>query len=359
MTAALDIPETSFLVPVLLGAFNVPLSESVTEASLEIMVPEVNYRLGVTLMEITFVTDASSLIAQTVIDGDVEMALAFSGKRIENGAVFQVQQASVQIRPLEDRARAEFMESTLNALLALAEEVRLAIPEIDLDLKLRFNLPLLNISRLLQARQTAYRLMVIEAATGNQFSLPPHFSPNDMSAIIFAFLAITERSFDWQFDTYMLPFRANDAGLNQLMQVHQSATFTINQEEVPVLDKSVLLGDARVTVADAIIENFDQVKKALEKLDDTLVQVVIRSATGRATFELTHAPHLPDNPWPANIQTLVELESQLDTRLVSRYHALAASTLEGLTVEEKAAVTTRPELDEEAFAIEDWDKENL
>jgi hypothetical protein len=359
MVAALDIPKTSFLVPVLPGVLNIAPFESVTEASLEITIPEMNYCLSVPLMEIAPVSDAPKLIAQTVIDGDVQMALAFSGRRIENGTVFQVQQASVQIRPLEELARAEFIESTLNALLALAEEVRLAIPEIDLDLKLRFDLPLLDISRLLQARQTAYRLMVIEAATGNQFSLPPHFSSNDMSAIIFAFLAITERSFDWQFDTYMLSFRANNDGLNQLMYIHQSATFLIYQEEVPVLDKSVLLGDARVTVADAIIENFDQVKKALEKLDDTLVQVVIRSATGRATFELTNAPRLPDAPWPTTIQTLVDLEKPLDTRLVSRYHALAAATLEGLTEDEKAAVMARPELDEEAFVIEDWNKENL
>jgi hypothetical protein len=359
MTAAIDIPKTFFLIPVLPGALNIAPFESVTEASLEIMIPEMNYCLSVPLMEIAPVSDAPKLIAQTVIDGNVQITLAFSGKLIENGEVLQVEQTSVQVKPLEETARAEFVASTLNALHPLAQKVRLAIPEIGLDLRLHFDLPLLDISHLLQVRQTAYRLMVIEAATGNEFSLPSHFSSNDMTAIIFAFLAITERSFDWQFDTYMLSFRANNDGLNQLMSIHQSATFTINQEEVPVLDKSVLLGDARVTVADAIIEKFDQVKQALEKLDDTLVQVVIRSATGRATFELTNAPRLPDAPWPTTIQTLVDLEKPLDTCLVSRYHALAAATLEGLTEEEKVAVTARPELDEEAFAIEDWNKENL
>ena len=130
------------------------------------------------------------------------------------------------------------------------------------------------------------------------------------------------------------------------MHIHQSASmaFTLAQEEVPVLDKSVFLGDARVTVTDAVIENFDQVKQALEKLDDTLVQVVIESASGRATIALSNAPRLPDTPWPASIQRLVDLEKPLDARLVSRYHALAAATLEGLTEVEKAAVTARTEL---------------
>src|SRR2546423_1015850 len=351
MFSSLDIPKPSFLVRFLPGAFNVAPFESITEASLQIMIPEVNYRLSAPLLEVAAVSDAPKLMAQAFIDGNVQMALAFSGRFIESGEVLQIEQTFVQVKPLEETARAEFVASTLNALHPLAQKVRLAIPEIDLDLTLHFDLPLLDISRLLQARQTAYRLMVIETATGHQVTLPPHFSSEDMTAIIFAFRAITERSFDWQFDPYGLTFRANGNGLNQLMQIHQSAsaTFIIGKEEVIILDQPILLGNTKVTVADAVIEDFDQVKHALEKLDDSLVQVVIRSASGCARLELADAPHLPNNPWPANIQTLVDLESQLDARLVSRYHALAAATLEGLTEEEKAAVTARPELDEEAF----------
>jgi hypothetical protein len=54
----------------------------------------------------------------------------------------------------------------------------------------------------------------------------------------------------------------------------------------------------------------------------------------------------------------IDLESQLDAHLVERYHSLAAATLDDLTEEEKAAVTARPDLDEEAFLIEDWNRED-
>jgi hypothetical protein len=361
MVASLEIPETSFQVPVLSGTYNVPLSATFPKASLELTVPEMGYRLAVPLVGITPAMDASSVIAYAFIDQDVQIALALSGRLVENRDILQVEQVSVGVKPLEEIARAEFIASTINALFALAQEVRLAIPELNLDLTLRFDLPLIDISRLLQARQTAYRLMVIETVTGTRFKLPLHFSSKDMAAIILAYRAIRERAFDWEFDTSPLFLRANDEGLRWFMHIHQSAsvTFTLNEkkEEIPILDKSVHLGRAKQTVNDAVIENFEQAKEALEKLDNSLVQVVIRSESGSARLELDEAPRLPDSPWPANIQTLVDLEKPLDDRLVSRYHALAAATLEGLTEEEKVAVTARPELDEEAFMIEDWHKE--
>ena len=54
---------------------------------------------------------------------------------------------------------------------------------------------------------------------------------------------------------------------------------------------------------------------------------------------------------------LVDLEPHLDSHLVERYHALAAATLSGLTEEEKAEVTTRPEFGE-AFLIADSEEEH-
>jgi hypothetical protein len=118
-----------------------------------------------------------------------------AGELAESGKVFQIRETSLQIKPVQDLARADFVASTLNALFVLAREVRLQIVEIGLDLRLRFELSLLEISQLLQRRQTAYQVFVIERATGCEFELPPRFSGDDIEAISFVYKAIVDRSF--------------------------------------------------------------------------------------------------------------------------------------------------------------------
>jgi hypothetical protein len=74
---------------------------------------------------------------------------------------------------------------------------------------------------------------------------------------------------------------------------------------------------------------------------------------------LQNAPRLREPGWDPSIQALIDLEPQLDARLADRYNALAASTLDDLTEEEKRDVTARPELDEAAFILSDSDGEGL
>ncbi len=357
--SALIETTTPITASVLAGAFPLPLPEIQPEASLIITVPDFHGRLSATLTDITSIIDSTLIIAKSILDQHVNLSLTLTGGLADGGTVFQVKQTSLQMELAKELARADFVASTLDALLALAGGVNLAIPEIGLDLKgLKFDKSLIEISRMLQTRQTAYRLMVIERTTGIRFALPPSFSGNEISNITFAYRAIFDRAFNWQFDTFPLRVPANQDTLNRIIAMNQSRsmTFSIAQDEITILGKSILLGDARVIVEDGFIENFDEVKKELERLDNHEVEVVIRSVNGQARIEMPDAPRLPDNAWDSNIQSLIDLESELDARLVERYHALAAATLEGLTEEEKAAVTIRPELDEEAFVIKDWNK---
>ena len=90
-------------------------------------------------------------------------------------------------------------------------------------------------------------------------------------------------------------------------------------------------------------------REELRKDDGHTVEVRIRSRIGLAHYSVPDAPRLPDRAWNEDLQMLIGMESQLDTALVERYNALAASTLEGLDDEEKAAITERPDLGEEAF----------
>jgi hypothetical protein len=84
---------------------------------------------------------------------------------------------------------------------------------------------------------------------------------------------------------------------------------------------------------------------------DVLVEII--SPTGIIHFDFPKAPRLPLNAWDSNTQVLIDLESHLDSRLAELYNDLAAATLAGLTAEEIAEVTARPELNFGAFDNED------
>ena len=79
--------------------------------------------------------------------------------------------------------------------------------------------------------------------------------------------------------------------------------------------------------------------------------VNVRSRIGVAHYSVPDAPRLPAKGWNGDLQMLIDMEGQLDAALVGRYNDLAAATLDGLTDEQKAAITARPELDEEAFSF--------
>ena len=58
------------------------------------------------------------------------------------------------------------------------------------------------------------------------------------------------------------------------------------------------------------------------------------------------------------MQMLIDMEGQLDAALVERYNALAAASLAGLSENEKAEITARPEVGE-AFLIDDTSPERV
>lgn len=361
MIAVVDIEHPSFAATVSGATLPVPLPEVEHDIPMNIILPDFNCNFSASLADLTTLIDSTKMIAKAVLDKHVNMTLTLTGKLVEDNTVFQIKETALLIKPTKELARADFIASTLNALLALGREVRLQIPDLALDLdKLSFDLSLLEASRLLQTRQTAYRLMVIEQATGIEFLLPPYFSGDEMSSIIYTYRAIIDRSFDWPFESYPLRIPANEEWFNRITAMNQpiSITYTLEQEGIMILGKPILLGDVRVTIEDAVIQNRDQVKEQLAQLDGHEIEIIIQSAKGQARFELPDAPRLPDRPWDSNIRALIDLESQLDNRLCEGYNALAAATLAGLTEEEKAQITARPELDEEAFLIEGWNRED-
>ena len=91
-------------------------------------------------------------------------------------------------------------------------------------------------------------------------------------------------------------------------------------------------------------------KKELPSGDGHTVDFQARPLSGKVKISLQEAPRLPASPWEPIVEELIKLEWSLDERLAEQYHALAASTLDGLTEEEKAEVTQRPSTVEDAFS---------
>ncbi|MCI0490526.1 MAG: hypothetical protein L0229_28370 [Blastocatellia bacterium] len=337
-----------------------PLPQPAPETFLQMDFPDFNFRLEAPIIDFQSASKDGKVTARVAIDADVSLRLSLTGKLIEDGSKFRMEQVFISIELADQKARAEFIASTLWAMLSLDEKASLQIPQIRLDVNSHFELPLLEISNLLRNRQTAYRLMVIERATSVKFRLPNNYSGSEIEAISYIFHAIVDRSFVWPIDTVTVYVPATQEHLAKLPFDDGPTRQMLGP--IPgmknILGHSISLGNEELLIEDMIIGNADRVRGELACNDGHQVEMVIRSLSGQAIVKLPEAPQLPDEPWDPKTQALIDLESKLDACLVERYNALAAATLADLTEEEKAEVTARPELDFEAFLMDDTDGEN-
>lgn len=361
MSALLDI-ESSAVVPavppdmarvilpeyapkVLAGLTRFPAAR-LESVSLRVLIPDFNVGIEATVVQLRQDQVAGRMFMRAAIDANVEANITFAGRMTEDGTSLEIEEVSFRLAPTEDCARADFVASTLNAALNLSRRVHFQSPEMSLDLELSFDLPLIEIGRLLQSRQTSHRLMTIERATGVRFDLPPGgFSGTDIAAIIFVFRAIVDRAFIYHLiNGIPVVIEADEEGAKQLRSLQESPAFGPEEMSKPLLGVEISLGRMTLKICDPYIVEIERVREEVAQGDGHPVTVLFRSATNQALFELPEAPRLPPNPWDSRIQALIDLERELDSRLIERYHALAAGSLAGLTDEERKRVTTRPQL---------------
>ncbi len=363
MSALLDIESSAVVPAVLPHIARVTLPEyapkvlsglmcfpavRLESASVRVLIPDFNFGIEGTVVQFRQDTDAGQIFIRVAIDANVEANIEFAGRLTEHESSFEIAQVSFRLAPTKDCARDDFVASTLNAALALSQRVHFQMPEGGLDLALGFDLPLIEISRLLQSRQTSHRLMTIERATGIRFDLPQGgFSGTDIAAIIFVYRAIVDRAFTYHLINGLpIVIEADEEGAKRLRSLQQSRVIGFGPEEMSrqLLGVEIPLGRMTVKILDPYIVEIDRVREEVAQGDGHPVTLLFRSATNQALFELPEAPRLPPNPWDARIQALIDLERELDSRLIERYHALAAGSLAGLTDEERKRVTTRPQL---------------
>jgi hypothetical protein len=202
-------------------------------------------------------------------------------------------------------------------------------------------------------------MMTIELATGIDLGVLPYtLLGEEVHTINFVYRSIVDRVFIDGVQAVKAVIPATEEGLQRFQRWREFQSLEFPHEGVTktLLGRSIFLGTQTVRITDPYIEDVDRVQGELACGDGHEVTIVIRSHTNRAQYSLPEAPRLALNPWNPHIQSLIDLERELDSRLVERYHALAASTLAGLSEEERTRVTRRVELDDETFVTDKVDQ---
>lgn len=267
---------------------------------------------------------------------------------------FQLKNFGLQLEEKQETPISMFLTSTLWAVLGLSSNFRVRIPQLNYDLTASFELPLNELSKLLQERQIAYRLMVIETALRIQLPFPQGFiDGKDVENIAFCYHAIVDREFDWFFFPTIIPWEANEESLSWLPKKNKPTSITFRPEflSMSIFGIEIPLGVITAKIEKAVIDNYEEVKERLSKLDNSIVEVKLRSLNGISRTIAFQVPTLPKNSWSKDLQNLIDLDNKLDSKLLDRFFNLASSTLEGLTEEQKVAILERPDLDEDAFEI--------
>jgi len=317
-------------------------------------VPAFRLQLVIPIIEVESDMNSGRVVFKATIEEDALLILTGTGKLNEDGDSFKIEHVNLHIERLVETASADFIVSTFRAALVLADDIYVRIPSVQLDLTLRFDEPLLDISHMLRRRQIDYRIMVIERTVGHEFHLPLDITGDEVRNIALAYHAIIDSSFDWPINSVTLFFPAAREWADTLTRLRQERSIPIGPDpfSLELFEHQIDLGKRGIIIQDAVINNYETVQREMSKDDGQVVPVVIRSTSGQARYDFFGVPKPSANMWNPEIQRLVELESQLDATLIARYHALAAATLDGLTEKEKAAFTVRPELDEELFLMD-------
>jgi hypothetical protein len=244
-----------------------------------------------------------------------------------------------------------FLLKTLWAILGLSSKINVSIPELNQEASMSFNTNLKEISEFLQVRQIAYRAMVIEKACNVTLPLPEFIEGNDIESIAYCYHSIVDRKFDWFCGSTTIPWFATPT--YQSILPFQNEPFKMQYGPEPfekeIFGYRINLGSQLAKIEDYILDNFDEVKSKLIKLDGSQIFARTRSKSGTMKIESITTPTLPKNAFSKDIQALIDLDAKLDSMVMDRYFNLFSNAFEGLTNEQIEALTQRPDLSESAF----------
>lgn len=330
-----------------------PPDNEAKELHLNIEFPEFGISFGTVLDEIDTNKDYSVVNVSGQIGPGVFVLITLHNKVEGDAGNLVIKSVSINFNVTEHKARAHFIASSLYAQLALAGQVGIMLPELNVDLKANFIMPLPEISKLLQSRQIYFGIMIIERATRTEFEIPEFITSEDMNSISFSYHAIVERQFIWLVNFITLPVPATKESLEWITSLKPTESggsvyrlsFGPEPTSRQIFGHIIELGPETVFIEDGVFRNLGDVIKGIRQLDGHIVPVVIRPISGLGRYVFS-SPPLPPTEWEEKILILIALEEQLNQRLSMQYNSIAASTLAGLTPEEIELVTARPDPEE-------------
>lgn len=285
----------------------------------------------------------NKLAVKAILEGNWEQGIE---------PTFQLKSFGMKLDKKYETPISEFLGSTLWAVLGLSSKFRILIPQLNYDLTTSFALPVNEVCKLLQERQIAYRLLVIETAIGITLPFPKgYIQGDDVESIAFCYHAIFDREFDWFANPQIIPYKADEESLSWLPKTPEPISITYSPEIVTksIFGIEIPLGIMTGRIDKLIIDNYKEAKEALARLDGNIVEVKQRSADGVIRMISIEVPQLLSHPWSKKLQEIIDLDSKLDAIVLNKYFALATSAFEGLTEEQRESVLERPNLDEDAF----------
>lgn len=307
-----------------------------------------DYKFDLQITDVEWSLESDEIYLYLTLDNLLFIKATLLGRwEGDNEKIFKLQQFNLNLERKLETPLSEFLTSTLWAMLGLSKDFRVRIPLINYDFRAGFTLPINEIKKLLQERQIAQRLIFIEAALGIFLPFPQgYIEGKDIENIAFCYHAIVDREFDWFNFGAIIPWIANEESLSWLPSSKQPFS-TIFQPEVltkEIFGVEIVLGLLTAKIENAVIDNYDEVKEKLSKLDNEIVEVKMRTLNGKSRILAIDVPIIIPEVFTLKLIKLFLLEKDLDELLLDRYFNLASSTLEGLTEEQIKIVTKRPKM---------------
>lgn len=317
--------------------------------SFEIEFPDFDSRFSFHIIEVEGELSSNEIILHSRFnDNFVKMTL--SGEWPEDDGLY-LNNISLAIEREGETPLAVFLLKSLWAMFGLGSKAIIHIPVLLDKLPTSFEASISVISDLLETRQIAYRLMVIEKAFDVKLPFPSFVEGEVIEDIAYCYRSVVDRNFEWPCPVIEMPWAASSSYLALLPE--QNVPFPIQfgpepfSKEIFGFPLNLNLQTARIE--ECILDNFDEVKEKLSKLDGKEVFIKAHSKSGVMLIESITTPTLPKNAFSKAIQQLIDLEEKFDSMILEKYFTLASSTLDGLTERQKEGLTARPELAAESL----------
>src|SRR5437762_243190 len=197
------------------------------------------------------------------------------------------------------RARADIVACRFTAMLGLGGQVRIEIPDAAFSLVANFEADLLAISKMLERRLVAFRIMTIERATNVEFDLPKELTADEVENVARSYHTIVHRSFEWPIPSITVFVPATIEMLTQFKRLNSLNSISLGPDPqiVTIFNQRISLGEATVTIDDATIDDWAKVECELGQNDGHVVTVLIRSKTHKGRYHFLNPPRLPTARW--------------------------------------------------------------